>query len=56
MEFIGPIYGANPTLGAFYGVGGSGAIYLGDPKTTSISNLNASVQLTTKNQFVSIPS
>ncbi len=52
MKFIIPIFGANPTLGAFYGVGGTGAIFLGDPKTTSISNLNASLQLTTKNQFV----
>jgi hypothetical protein len=52
MKFIVPIFGANPTLGAFYGVGGTGAIFLGDPATTSISSLNASLQITTKNQFV----
>lgn len=52
MKFIVPIFGANPTLGAFYGVGGTGAIFLGDPETTSISSLNASLQITTKNQFV----
>lgn len=38
MKFIVPIFGANPTLGAFYGVGGTGAIFLGDPETTSISS------------------
>lgn len=52
MKFIVPIFGANPTLGAFYGVGGTGAIFLGNPETTSISSLNASLQITTKNQFV----
>lgn len=52
IKFIVPIFGANPTLGAFYGVGGTGAIFLGDPATTSISNLNAMLQLTTKSQFV----
>src|SRR5690349_16704056 len=41
MKFIVPIFGANPTLGAFYGVGGTGAIFLGDPQTTSISSMNA---------------
>lgn len=52
MKFIVPIFGANPTLGAFYGIGGTGAIFLGDPETTSISSINASLQITTKNQFV----
>lgn len=52
MKFIVPIFGANPTLGAFYGIGGTGAIFLGDPETTSISSMNASLQITTKNQFV----
>lgn len=52
MKFIVPIFGSNPTLGFFYGVGATGAIFLGDPETTSISSLNASLQVTTKNQFV----
>jgi len=52
IKFIVPIFGANPTLGTFYGVGGTGAFFLGDPATTSISSMNASVQITTKNQFV----
>lgn len=50
--FVVPIIGANPSLGTFYGVGGTGAMYLGDPKTTSISNMNASVLFTTQDQTV----
>jgi outer membrane protein assembly factor BamA len=52
MAFAAPIIGSNPSLGAFYGLGGTGAMYLGEPDGTSISNLNASVLLTTKDQFV----
>jgi hypothetical protein len=50
--FVVPILGANPSLGTFYGVGGTGAMYLGDPKTTSISNMNASILFTTQDQTV----
>jgi outer membrane protein assembly factor BamA len=52
MLFVVPAIGSNPSLGAFYGVGGTAAIFLGDPATTSISNLSGSVLFTTKNQFV----
>jgi len=50
--FIVPAIGSNPSLGAFYGVGATGAMFLGDPATTSISNLSSSLLFTTKNQFV----
>jgi len=52
MKFIVPVFGSNPYLGVFYGVGGTGAIFLGDPKTTSISSMTGSVLFTTKEQFV----
>lgn len=52
MLFVVPVFGANPSLGTFYGVGGTGAMFVGDPKTTSISNLIGSTLFTTKNQFV----
>lgn len=52
MKFIVPVFGSNPYLGVFYGVGGTGAVFLGDPKTTSISNVTGSVLFTTKDQFV----
>ena len=50
--FAAPIFGSNPSLGTFYGLGGTGAIFLGSPETTSISNMNASLLFTTKNQFI----
>lgn len=53
MWFAVPIVGSNPTLGFFYGLGGTGSIYLGNPKTTNISSANVSVQYTTNNQFIS---
>lgn len=52
MKFIVPVFGSNPYLGVFYGVGGTGAIFLGNPKTTSISSMTGSVLFTTKEQFV----
>jgi len=52
MKFIVPVFGSNPYLGVFYGVGGTGAIFLGDPTTTSISSMTGSVLFTTKDQFV----
>lgn len=53
MWFAVPIFGSNPTLGFFYGLGGTGSIYLGNPETTNISNLNVSIQYTTNKQFIS---
>ncbi len=44
MWFAVPIIGSNPTLGFFYGLGGTGSIYLGDPETTNISSANVSLQ------------
>jgi len=53
MAFAAPAFGSNPTLGTFYGLGGTGAIFLGNPSNTNISNFTASVLFTTKNQFIS---
>ncbi len=47
-----PAIGANPSLGAFYGLAATGAMFLGDPDSTSISSMSISVLLTTKSQFV----
>jgi len=52
MMFIVPAIGSNPSLGAFYGVGATAAMFLGEPSNTSISNLSGSILFTTKNQFV----
>lgn len=52
MLFVVPAVGSNPSLGAFYGIGATGAMFLGDPSTTSISNLSSSILFTTKSQFV----
>jgi len=52
MMFVVPAVGSNPSLGAFYGVGGTAAVFLGEPANTSISNISGSVLFTTKNQFV----
>lgn len=52
IAFAAPIFGSNPSLGTFYGLGGAGAIYLGEPENTSISNINTSLMYTTKNQFI----
>jgi surface antigen Omp85-like protein len=48
-----PVVGSNPTQGALIGVAAILGIYLGDPKTTTISNISANVLYTTKNQFLS---
>jgi len=50
--FVVPVIGSNPSLGAFYGVGGTGAMLLGSPENTNMSSMNASLLLTTKDQFV----
>jgi outer membrane protein assembly factor BamA len=52
MAFGAPVFGSNPSLGTFYGLGGTGAIYFGEPATTNISNFTVSLQFTTKNQFI----
>jgi outer membrane protein assembly factor BamA len=52
MAFAAPLIGSNPTLGFFYGLGGTGAIYLGSPETTNVSNVNASVMYTTNKQLI----
>ena len=36
MAFAAPLIGSNPTLGFFYGLGGTGAMYLGNPETTNV--------------------
>jgi hypothetical protein len=48
-----PVIGSNPTQGVLAGVAVILGIYLGDPKTTTISNVSANVLYTTKNQFLS---
>ena len=48
-----PVIGANPTQGTLVGVAAIVGIYLGDPKTTTISNISANILYTTKNQFLS---
>ena len=52
MAFGAPIFGSNPSLGAFYGLGATGAMYLGEPENTCVSNMTLSFQYTTKKQFV----
>lgn len=53
MGIAVPILGSNPTLGFFYGLGGTASMYLGNPETTNISNTSVSFQYTTNNQFIS---
>ncbi|HZW88660.1 MAG TPA: hypothetical protein VFF12_06240 [Myxococcaceae bacterium] len=48
-----PVVGSNPTQGVLAGVAVILGIYLGDPRTTTISNISANVLYTTKNQFLS---
>jgi|SoiMethySBSTD1v2_1073268.scaffolds.fasta_scaffold39216_3 hypothetical protein len=48
-----PVIGSNPTQGVLAGVAVIMGIYLGDPKTTTISNVSANILYTTKNQFLS---
>ena len=48
-----PVIGANPTQGTLVGVAAIVGIYLGDPETTTISNISANILYTTKNQFLS---
>jgi len=48
-----PVVGSNPTQGVLAGVAVILGIYLGDPKTTTISNVSSNILYTTKNQFLS---
>jgi outer membrane protein assembly factor BamA len=52
IGFPSPIFGSNPSLGTFYGFGATGAVFLGEPENTSISNFNLTLQYTTKKQMV----
>jgi hypothetical protein len=52
MAFAAPVFGSNPSLGTFFGLGATGAIYLGSPENTNISNMIAVAQVTTKSQFI----
>lgn len=47
-----PAFGSNPNMGQFFGLAGTGAIYLGEPANTNISNISASALFTTKDQVV----
>lgn len=53
MLSILPVVGYNPTQGALVGAAAILGIYLGDPKTTTISNVSANILYTTKNQWLS---
>ena len=53
MGIAVPIFGSNPTLGFFFGLGGTASIYSGNPETTNISNASINFQYTTNNQFIS---
>ena len=48
-----PVVAYNPTQGALIGGAAIVGIYLGDPATTTISNISANVLYSTKNQFLS---
>ena len=53
MLSVLPVVGSNPTQGVLGGVAVILGIYLGDPETTTISNVSANILYTTKNQFLS---
>jgi Omp85 superfamily domain len=48
-----PIIATNPTVGVMVGAAAILGIYLGDPETTTISNISANIMYTTKNQLLS---
>ncbi|HTS79687.1 MAG TPA: hypothetical protein VMH40_03730 [Myxococcaceae bacterium] len=48
-----PVIASNPTQGVLVGAAAILGIYLGDPKTTTISNVSANILYTTKNQLLS---
>jgi Omp85 superfamily domain len=47
-----PAFAYNPTVGFLFGGVGIFGMYFGDPDTTTISNMQAMVLYTTKNQFI----
>lgn len=47
-----PIISYNPTFGVFVGAAGSAGMYLGDPKTTRMSNGTSTATYTQKNQLL----
>jgi len=52
MLAVLPAFAYNPSVGFLFGAVGIFGIHLGDPETTTISNLQAMVLYTTKNQFI----
>jgi surface antigen Omp85-like protein len=52
MVAVLPAFAYNPTVGFLFGGVGLFGMYLGDPETTTISNVQAMVLYTTKNQFI----
>ena len=47
-----PVIGVNPAFGFIYGVGASASMYIGNPKTTRLSNLLAGLAKTTQGQLI----
>ena len=52
LPVVLPAVGYDPTTGFLFGAVGSLGVYLGDPQSTTISSVLASVLYTTKNQFL----
>lgn len=50
--FAVPALGSNPSMGSFFGLASTAAVYLGEPSNTNISSLSASVLVTTKEQLL----
>ena len=50
MRALAPVIGAKPSAGALFGVAGNVAFFRGDPKTTHISSVTASLTFSTKKQ------
>ena len=48
MKAFAPVIGAKPSSGALLGVAGNVAFYRGDPATTHISSVVASLTFSTK--------
>jgi len=51
MKAFAPVIGAKPSSGALFGAAGNIAFYRGDPQTTRISSMVASVTVSTKGQI-----
>ncbi|NLR90103.1 BamA/TamA family outer membrane protein [Flammeovirga agarivorans] len=47
-----PVIASNPAYGLIYGVAASGSMFMGDPKTTKMSNVLATATYTTKDQLM----